>query len=291
MLLIDLMQIIIPNIAVAGSKSGGDISPSLPLIRHMVFKSLAGHKKRFSPDYTDDIVICIDDNEYWRREVFPPYKYSRKKSREDSALDWTKVFEFVNIIKEELRSVLPYKILQVPRAEADDIIAVLCQHFGDYKLKTPKIMIVSGDKDLTQLLKFANVEQYDVLIKKDLITCNNPEAFLREHIIRGDVGDGIPNICTVDEVFMGEKMRQTPIMQAKLNQWIVQEPDEFCTTDRMKAGFARNQLLIDLSKIPEDVRLQVIESYNSATTQDKKKLKNYFIKNKMSEMAREINYF
>ena len=49
-------------------------------------------------------------------------------------------------VTEEFKQVLPWKVVQVPRAEADDVIAVLAQTFGD-----KPTLIVSSDKDYKQL--------------------------------------------------------------------------------------------------------------------------------------------
>ena len=67
-------------------------------------------------------------------------------------------------------------------AEADDIIATLCNRFG----KTLKaeddidILIISGDKDFAQLQKYANVEQYSPVTKK-WIRISNPVFLTRAY--------------------------------------------------------------------------------------------------------------
>lgn len=290
MILIDLMHIIIPNIMVGvQSNSNEEDELSEDVLRNMIFRSILGHIKRFKYDYGDEVILCLDDKNYWRKEIFPPYKHNRKKNRENSNVSWEDIYSYIDSLTKELKEVFPHKVLHCPRAEADDIISVICHEFGDYKNKEPKILIVSGDKDLSQLLKFANVEQYSPL-KKQFIVINNPEAYLREHIIRGDYGDGIPNFLSDDNVFV-DGIRQKSLSQLSVNEWIRLLPEEFCTNEQMKSGYDRNVSLIDLSKIPEDIKQSIISSYYSTKVQNKSKMRDYFSKHNMTDMFNSIKYF
>ena len=82
-------------------------------------------------------------------------------------------------------------------------------------------MIVSNDKDFQQLQRYPNVHQYSPL-KKTQLVCENPEKFLLEHIIKGDVSDGVPNILSDDDVFVNKEKRQKPCGGKKVNQIMVQ---------------------------------------------------------------------
>ena len=102
--------------------------------------------------------------------------------------------------RDELKETFPYRVIRVERAEADDIIGALCHEHGVLGFMpgyAERILILSGDKDFSQLRKYANVEQYSPITKK-WIRVNNPERYLREHIMRGDRGDGIPNFLSSD---------------------------------------------------------------------------------------------
>lgn len=272
MILIDLMSVMIPSIMVMENKrDSGELSPSL--LRHMLFRSLAAHKRHFYDKY-GDLVICIDDRDYWRKEIFPYYKASRKKARENSGVDWQQIFDIINPLKEELKAVLPYKVLQIAGAEADDIIGVLCEKFGDYKAASPAMLIISSDKDLTQLLKYQNVEQYSPVAREFIRVCN-PAGFLQEHILRGDSGDGIPNFLSPDDAFVSGT-HQTPLFQVKMNEWSRFSSDEFCTTDAMRAGYARNRQLIDLTQIPAGLSASILEAFENTPIPDKRHLRTYF---------------
>ena len=203
------------------------------------------------------MVICCDDRNYWRKDVFPYYKGHRKKDREKSSIDWVMVFEALNRIREELKEFFPYKVVQVERAEADDVIGVLATRSGSWlnNESTERILVLSGDKDFGQLQKFTNVDQYSPVLKK-WIRINDARRFLREHIMRGDRGDGIPNFLSSDSCLMtGE--RQKPIQSKKIDDWVDKEPEQFCN-DVMLRNYRRNEQLVDLDQIPAEIVLSLI---------------------------------
>ena len=259
------------------------------MVRHMVLNSIRMYNMKFKDSY-GDIVICCDDKKYWRRDYFPYYKAGRKKDREASPFDWNLIFETLNKVRDEIKEYFPYKVIQVDKTEADDVIATLTHKFG-VPLKnstTEKILILSSDKDFMQLQKFANVEQYSPMGKKFLRT-NTPEAFLKEHIIRGDRSDGIPNFMSSDDTFVVEA-RQKPVTEKKLNKWLEEEPESFCD-EVMLRNYKRNELLIDLSKIPTEYQEKILDAYDNTPKRGREKLLNYFIQNRMKQLMEHIQEF
>jgi len=287
MILVDLNQVMISNLMM---QPGITKHVDENMIRHMVLNSLRSYNTKFGSEY-GDMVICADDKNYWRRGLFPYYKASRKKEREASPYNWALIFETLHKIKDELKQNFPYKVIQVDGAEADDIIGTLCNKYGVFlkNSETPKILILSSDKDFMQLQKFINVDQYSPMAKKLIRPECNPHAFLCEHIIRGDRSDGIPNILSNDDTFVTES-RQKPITAKKLNTWITQDPEDFCTTDMLR-NYNRNQILIDLSKIPQELQENILQGYEDAPRRDRSKLFNYFIQNKMKNMMEHLQEF
>ena len=148
----------------------------------------------------------------WRRQLFPYYKANRKKSQAESELDWKAIFDCLGKIRAELKEFFPYRIIDIESAEADDIIGTLCQEFGN---TNQRILILSGDKDFQQLQRFINVTQYNPVMKK-FVVCNNPDMFLKEHILKGDPGDGIPNVLSEDNCFVVGS-RQKPLTKKKMD--------------------------------------------------------------------------
>jgi hypothetical protein len=249
----------------------------------MVLNSLRSYVRQFKEKY-GEVVICCDSKKYWRREVFPFYKSNRKKDREKSAFDWNLIFDTLNKIRDELKTYFPYKVIDVEGAEADDVIAVLAGRVSAHE----EVLILSSDKDFVQLQKYPNVRQYSPILKKYVET-EDPKMYVKEHIIRGDRGDGIPNFLSPDNTFaLGE--RQKVINTKKLSEWLKKSPEEFCN-EVMLRGYKRNQMLVDFDFIPSDTQAQIVQAYEDAKPGKRSELLNYFIEKKLRNLIEVITEF
>lgn len=283
MILIDLNQVLISNL-MQQIGSNPKIKLDEDLIRHMVLNSLRSYAKQFKQKYGTIVVAC-DSKKYWRRDVFPFYKAHRKNDREKSALDWHLIFEVLNKIRDELKENFPYKVLEVEGAEADDVIAVLTARMSPHE----DILILSSDKDFVQLQKYPNVSQYSPILKR-FVKSENPAEYIKEHIIRGDRGDGIPNFLSPDNTFVAGE-RQKVINKKKLVEWINSEPEHFCTTDIMLRGYKRNQMLVDLDYVPESIKGQIVSAFENTKPGNKQKMLNYFIENRLKNLIEVLDEF
>jgi hypothetical protein len=286
MILLDLNQVMIANLMV--QIQGGKADLQEDLIRHMVLNSIRLYRQKFK-DY-GELVICADDKNYWRKDIFPYYKAHRKEDREKSDLDWKMIFETLNKVKSEIKEYFPYRVIQVSRAEADDVIGTLTNKFGVYlnNEDTEKVLILSGDKDFGQLQKYANVDQFSPVTKR-WVKVPDPRRFLREHIMKGDRGDGIPNFLSNDSCIVA-KERQKPLASKKLNIWVDQEPEDFCTEEMLR-NYKRNEQLVDLDFVPNEIRNEVNRQYEEYDIPDRKGLLNYFIKNRLKLLTECIGEF
>jgi len=264
-----------------GSSSG---SVDENLVRHMILNTIRTYVKKFKTSHGPEVIIACDNRHYWRREVFPFYKSGRKKARAASGHDWSSIFESLNKIRQELKDSSPYKVIEVEGAEADDIIGTLVQKYS----ANEKIMILSSDKDFAQLQRFPNVEQFSPIMKR-YIKEPFPLIQLKQLVIRGDKGDGIPNILSPDDVFVSDG-RQKPITEKKIIGWMNQDPKEFCN-DEMFRNFTRNETLIDLTKIPESLRNSILESYENSEGKTKQVFMNYMIQNRLKNLLECIDEF
>jgi hypothetical protein len=255
--------------------------------RHMILNSLRYYRKKFGDKY-GELVICCDDKNFWRRDKFPYYKAHRKKDRANSKHDWPAIFNVLNTMRDDLKEHFPYLVLHVENAEADDLIASMC-HIEGKQLGGKPILILSSDKDFIQLQKYSNVEQYSPIQKK-FVRHHNPVAYLNEHIIRGDKGDGIPNFLSDDDTFVVTDKRQKSISSAKLEHWINQEPAEFCGEQAL-LNWKRNNMLINLDLVPASIQEQVCDIYKNTETADRSRLFNYFIKNKLKGLMANLGDF
>jgi len=240
--------------------------------------------KKFKKTHGSNIIIACDNRNYWRKEIFPNYKASRKKVRETSGHDWNVIFECLNKIRDELKEHSPYKVIEIETCEADDIIATIATKYSS----SEKVMILSSDKDFAQLQKFKNVEQYSPILKK-YIKEELPKLQLKQLIIRGDKGDGIPNIMSPDDVFVTGG-RQKPITSKKIINWLNQEPKDFCN-DEMYRNYIRNETLIDLSKIPENLKEEILHSYDTIKGKTKQVFMNYMINKRLKNLLEVIDEF
>ena len=282
MIIFDFNQVAISNLMeqIGSSKTPVDES----LVRHMILNTIRTYVKKFKAEFGPNIIIACDNKKYWRREIFPYYKANRKKSRESSGHDWNSIFDCLNKIRDELREHSPYKVIEVDTAEADDIIAVLSiKHSAN-----EKVMILSSDKDFAQLQKYPNVEQYSPILKK-FIKEPLPSAQLKQLVIRGDKSDGIPNILSKDDVFV-EGVRQKPITEAKIINWMNQKPEEFCTEEMLR-NYNRNEILIDLTRIPENLKQNIIDTYESSKGHTRQEFMNYMVANRLKNLIEVIDEF
>jgi len=283
MILVDLNQVMISNLmAQIGNHTDAKLDESM--LRHMILNTLRFNRNKFNKEF-GELVICADDRNYWRRRMFPYYKAARKKSREDSEMDWSAIFNSLNKIREELKEFFPYKVIQIETAEADDIIGAIVHLEGRELNIGEPILILSGDKDYVQLHKYANVKQYDPT-RKRWIRHENPDEFLYEHILKGDASDGVPNVLSADNCFV-VNTRQKPVTKKRIAEWRTPEN----RNEEVQRNFKRNEMLIDLSMIPEDIKNEAIDKYNSDDVNDRSQLLNYFIKNRLRHLMENIQEF
>jgi 5'-3' exonuclease len=284
-IIVDLNQVMLSNLLMSlGKHTNASIEENM--VRHMILNSLRSYRTKFAADYGEMVIAC-DNTNIWRKQIFPYYKANRKKNQEASEMDWKAIFECMNKIRSELKEYFPYKVIDIETAEADDVIGTLVEEFGT-ELGGSPILILSGDKDFIQLHTYANVKQYDPTRKK-WINHDNPERYLEEHVLKGDSGDGVPNVLSSDNCFVvGE--RQKPLTQKKIDALI-----ELGLAEKMDhpnfRNYMRNRKLIDLRYTPDDIHTKVMESFNAQNGKDRSKLMNYFIANRLKNLTEHISEF
>mgnify|MGYP003650757723 FL=1 len=251
------------------------------MVRHMILNSIRLYRTQFNKDY-GEVILTYDSKHYWRREYFPNYKAGRRKGREKDNKDWDKIFTVLNKIKAEFKDNLPYKYLEVYGAEADDIIATLCK-----TNQNEKIMIISGDKDFIQLHKYPNVKQYSPILKK-YVNDHNPSTYIKEHILKGDTSDGVPNVLSPDNTFV-DSIRQRPLGRKKIETWLDIHIDDL--PEEVKRNYQRNDKLINLDNIPEELGKEIMFEFKEAPCGDRSKLLNYFIQSRLKNLTNEIGEF
>jgi len=296
MIVVDFNQTAISNLmAEIGNRT--DVELNVNLLRHMIANSLRGYKQKFGSEY-GDLVIACDNIKYWRKAEFPYYKAGRKKAREESGLDWKLIFETLNRIRDEIDNVFPYKVVNVDGAEADDVIAVLAEwsQVNDLTNTSPfydgdpkPFLVISGDHDFIQLQRYKNVKQFSPIQKKYVKPDTTAKNYVVEHIIRGDKGDGIPNVFSDDNCLVNGE-RQKPISAKKLQEWI-KNPESMPSDENFVKNFNRNKLLVDFTCIPIGIKEAVINNFENQPIKNKSMLLNYFIENRMKNMMELVEEF
>ena len=284
MILLDFSNIIVGSIMVA-NKIPNEEKTSHDFIRHLVLNSIRNYRIKHKKTY-GEIVICTDTKSSWRKGVYPYYKAHRKAIREkqktEKGMDWSVLFKTIHEIIDEIDTFFPYKVISIPHAEGDDVIAVLARNFQE------KSIIISSDKDFTQLHKYKNIKQYSPIQKK-MLNGSEPYKYLKEHIIRGDKGDGVPNILSADDCIV-EGVRQRPISKKKVELWMNEKPADFCVNG-MSEKWKRNQQLIDFDFIPTDISQSIVDQYLKEKNQRPGQLLNYFITKRLKYLMENMEDF
>ena len=286
MIIVDINQIMISNLMVTLNRDSMDLSEDL--VRHMVLNSLRAHNKKFRKEYGEMVIAC-DSKNVWRREIFPNYKAGRKANRAKSEHDWDAIFSMLHNIKDEIKTFLPYKVIEIETAEADDIIATLIKR--SKRIVAPEhkknILILSGDKDFIQLHD-KYVKQYNPVLNKFVGKGENPSLYIKEHILKGDRSDGVPNILSDDNVFI-EGRRQRPLSKKKINNWV---EEVFMTfTEEEQKNYDRNRKLIDLSCIPHELEDRINNEFLNVKVASRDKILGYFINKKLKTLIEVIDEF
>ncbi len=217
----------IAKAAIMGAMYTEGVSASMEnvrIIRHLVFNSIGNINSRFHKEY-GPMVIAVDGRKCWRYEKFPAYKGNRKKDqKEDDHFDWEFIGRTVRLLAKEAAESTPYKVVQVDRAEADDVIGVLARKLATGTLdsgdpfsntKAEKVLIVGSDNDYFQLHDNPNIEQFcwrsDKFIGPATDDRTKSLEILTEKILRGETSDGIPSIRNPDNCLV-EGIKQRPVV-------------------------------------------------------------------------------
>ena len=281
MILLDYSQIALSNIIV---QKLNDES----MIRHMILNSIRMYNKRYRDEY-GQMVICADGMNTWRKDYYPYYKAKRKKNRDNSDQDWNEIFRILHLVRDEIKENLPYKVVHMEGVEADDIIASLILQSQEFGMNEP-MMIVSSDKDFIQLQKFNNVKQFSPIQKK-FVKDDNPRSYLFNHIMKGDTGDGIPNVLSDDDTFVSDK-KQTPLRKTRIAEWLENSDNlRAVMDDEIYRNYQRNKKLIDLTEVPETIQQNIINNYNEQKVAMKMRVLNYLIKKRCNQLIEVVEEF
>ena len=69
------------------------------------------------------------------------------------------------------------------------------------------------------------------------------------------------------------------------------DPLVFCETEEILENYRRNETVIDLSRIPDEIRDSVISAFEAEAGKGKSKVLRYFIDNRLNLLMDNINDF
>lgn len=287
MLIIDFGQLIIANAFILNK---GDVSGYYPTpeqtLHHMTFNKLREIRKKFPRSQYGELVICCDAGNYWRKDIFPPYKVKRKAGREKDKELWTMIAEQKIVIEDILKEHFLYRVLKLDKLEADDIIAALVMRYPKHSH-----MIVSSDGDHIQLQKYPEVQQYcprkNAFLKSEM----SIRDFIVEHILEGDSCDSIMNVRMPDNTFT-DGIRQKPITKIFKDNVKNAEKLEDVLSEEELIYYERNKNLIDYDFIPVDILCSAITEYRNVEIKGSlAKITNYFMKNGFSMLIDSVDEY
>ena len=276
MLLFDFNNVALSTIMYNHSRDNRSIE--LDMMRGLIIARLLRMRDSIGTKFNELPVLALDSRVgYWRRDVFPHYKASRKKGRDSSSFDYDKFFANLNIITEEFKHFMPFVVLQIDKIEADDIIAVLSRY-----VRSENHIILSEDKDLQQLCN-ANVIQY----KPSTMAKMKTDYSLLEHIMSGDRGDGVPNIFSPNNALV-EGIRQTAFTKKLKEQYLKYNLNDIL--DYLDAEYhtryQENNILINLEMIPNKLIRLIINEYEIAKTNTSTtSLMDYLFEHKITRLV------
>ena len=217
-----------------------------------VFKSIYASLYTFKD--AKEVVLAVDDKS-WRKIVYPVYKANRAKDESEWPVNWVEFYAYMEEFLEKIKNNLPWKVVKVKSAEADDVIGVLAR-----KVKK-EFIIVSADKDYKQLIT-SNVKMYDPL-KKEYVKCSDTERFILEACLHGQKKDNILNVLTPLDWDsekrvppMGDKKVSKILDEIGLENWLNEDP-------KRRERFKQNQQVMDLSHTPQVIVDRTLELYHN----------------------------
>jgi 5'-3' exonuclease len=283
-MIMDVNQIMMANLMVLNVKND-TVDLNEDMLRHMILNSIRSNRIKFKQDY-GELVLAFDSGTNWRKSVFPHYKASRQRKRNESVLPWDDIYKYFQVLREEFMEVLPYPVVSVPMAEADDVIGAIVRYWqmDNYY----PILIISGDTDYIQLHN-SRTHQWNPVQKKWVKYNDDPSVYLSLHILEGDSGDGIPNVLSDDDTFIVEGKRQHRLTVKQIN--FVNNTPEAELPLNIRENLVRNSKLIDLSQTPLQIKSEALLFYRDQRGKNRKKLLNYFMDKNLNNLTASINDF
>jgi len=266
-------------------------NPDYMLWRYNIFNSI--YQSLWKHNNPKELIIAVDDRSSWRKSYFKRYKESRKKQRDKSDVNWKELFKQLDMLVSDLKHYMPFKVIKIRSAEADDVIGVLATVMND------NCVIISNDEDYLQLCS-DRVRIYNPG-HKEYSECKDPQGFIRKKSYMGQKKDDIFNIITPDD------WGQTPETEGKrkpgfgevafekvlkegTQKWLEKtHKNKWYGEIDVKANLKRNKILMDFNYIPQTIKGRVCDAYNNYTFPPPSNIYQFFKKYNMRGFLEDFN--
>jgi len=279
MILLDYSSIAMSSIMV----NIHEFDDNVDLIRHKIYNMIRHYNLEHRTKY-GEMIICMDAKSNWRRDAFPHYKAARRKNRSESIHDWKAIYAVMDEVREEIVTKSPFRCIQVEKCEADDVIGTIVEKH----MNPSPILIISPDKDFVQLQRYPNVKQYSNLQKKWVEPEVSALYDLELKVLRGDTGDGVPNVMSEDDVLITEGVRQSVLSKKNIEK-LMENPEALGTT--VARRIIRNRNMIDLTRTPDNLKADIIAAYEKKAPGSITSLMSVFTKHKMKLLMESLSDF
>lgn len=216
-----------------------------------------------------EIILAVDWPLSWRKLYCKRYKESRKEIREKSGVNWREFFYQMDELLEDIQEHLPFKVIRVQHAEADDIIAVICME------RRGKYTIISTDEDFLQISS-PNIKVYNPLAAK-YVTCQSTRAFIIEKCLTGQKKDDIFNIKTPLD-WPADK-RKPSFGKTQLNKVLKMGYQKWLEEEGLLERYKINKTLMDFTMIPKTIKTRILNIYDSYELPDPVNFYEFFNRN------------
>jgi len=275
-----------------GAFRAADSWTKLGFALHVTLMAVNKMARRFEADH----VVFALEGRSWRKDYYKPYKANRAVARgkmtEEEAEEDKLFWETYDELTKYLATKTNCSVIRCATAEADDIIARwIALHPQDHHV------IISSDSDFVQLLA-PNVTQYNG-ISDELLTLEgifdakgkhvndkktkqpktipDPAWLLFEKCMRGDSSDnvfsaypgvrekGTKNKVGLRDAYSDRESKGYSWNNMMLQRWVDHEGVEHRVLD----DYNRNVRLCDLTAQPEDIKVLIKETIQTAISAEK----------------------
>jgi DNA polymerase-1 len=242
--------------------------------------------KQYQPEY---LAVVLDAGRVtFRNQIYQEYKGNRP----EAPADLIPQFPYIRKVLDALNA----RVLELEGFEADDIIATLAKSFSG---RSNKVIVVSGDKDLMQLVtngvrlldsakgKFIGADE---IMEKFGV---EPERVVEVMGLMGDSVDNIPGVRGI-----GEKTAIALIQRYQTLEKLFEQLSELETTrikgaSRIRKALSEGKekafLSRDLATVRRDVPIQVELEELRYRGPDKEKLRKLFSELEFNQLLKSLD--